>query len=87
MKWIWIYLVVINVIAFFMYGIDKWKAKKNRWRIPENTLLGVAAIGGTIGAVFGMKVFRHKTKHMKFVAGLPIIFVLQLVIVYFICFR
>ena len=87
MKWIWIYLFAINVVAFFVYGIDKWKAKKNRWRIPESTLLGVAAVGGTIGAVLGMKVFRHKTKHMKFVAGLPVIFVLQLVVVYFVCFR
>lgn len=87
MKWILIYLLVINVIAFLMYGFDKWKAKKDVWRIPEKTLLLIAAIGGSIGAFVGMQVFHHKTKHMKFVIGVPAIFVLQVVLVWFICFK
>ena len=58
-----IYLVVINVVTFFMYGIDKWKAKRTKWRIPEATLLGMAVIGGSIGAWLGMKVWHHKTLH------------------------
>ena len=58
-----IYLVVINVVTFFMYGIDKWKAKRTKWRIPEATLLGMAVIGGSIGAWLGMKAWHHKTLH------------------------
>ena len=60
-----IYLVVINVVTFFMYGIDKWKAKRTKWRIPEATLLGMAVIGGSIGAWLGMKVWHHKTLHKE----------------------
>ena len=87
MKYVWIYLLVINLVAFLMYGFDKWKAKKNKWRVPEKTLLLVAAIGGSIGAFAGMQVFRHKTKHMKFVIGVPVIFILQIALVWFIWFR
>lgn len=72
------YLLAINVIAFFAYGIDKWKARKGRWRIPERTLLLLAAVGGSIGAWTGMTVWRHKTKHLKFQVGVPLILVLQL---------
>lgn len=74
-----IYLCVINAIAFFLYGLDKQKAKRHRWRIPEATLLGVAAFGGSIGAFLGMQIFHHKTKKAKFYVGVPLIFVLQLV--------
>ena len=75
-----IYLVVINVVTFFMYGIDKWKAKKSRWRIPEATLLLMAVIGGSIGAWLGMKTWHHKTLHKKFRYGIPIILIAQIVL-------
>ncbi len=74
-----IYACVINVIAFFMYGFDKQKAKCRQWRIPESTLLGVAVIGGSIGAFLGMQIFRHKTKKPKFYIGVPVIFILQVI--------
>ena len=80
-----IYLAVINVVTFFMYGIDKWKAKKSKWRIRETALLGLAVLGGIIGAWLGMKVWRHKTLHKKFKYGVPAIIIVQLaLIVYFI---
>lgn len=72
------YLLSINMIAFLAYGIDKRRAIKKRWRIPEKTLLGLAIIGGTLGALAGMYGFRHKTKHLKFVLGVPIILILQI---------
>ena len=76
-----IYLVIINVVTFFMYGIDKWKAKHTKWRIPEATLLGMAVIGGSIGAWLGMKVWHHKTLHKKFKFGVPAIIIIQLLII------
>ena len=80
-----IYLVVINVVTFFMYGIDKWKAKNSKWRIRETALLGLAVLGGSIGAWLGMKVWHHKTQHKKFKYGVPAIIIVQLaLIVYFI---
>ena len=72
------YILGINVIAFLVYGIDKLKARKGWWRIPEATLLLLAAIGGSIGAWLGMKVWHHKTMHRKFRYGLPLILLLQL---------
>lgn len=71
-----IYLVAINVIAFLAYGIDKWKAKRNKWRIPEATLIGIAIIGGALGAYIGMKTFRHKTQHKKFTILVPLLLIL-----------
>lgn len=83
-----IYLVIINVVTFFMYGIDKWKAKHTKWRIPEATLLGMAIIGGSIGAWLGMKVWHHKTLHKKFKFGVPAIIIIQLLIIgYFTLFQ
>ena len=93
-----IYLAVINVVTFFMYGIDKWKAKKSKWRIREAALLGLAVLGGSIGAWLGMKVWRHKTQHKggnryidnivggyQFKYGVPAIIIVQLaLIVYYI---
>ena len=76
-----VYLVVINVATFLTYGIDKWKAKKSRWRIREASLLGLAVLGGSIGAWLGMKVWHHKTMHKKFKYGIPLILVVQIVIV------
>ena len=80
-----IYLISINVATFFVYGIDKWKAKKSKWRIRETALLGLALLGGSIGAWLGMKVWHHKTQHKKFKYGIPAIIIVQLaLIVYFI---
>ena len=78
---IFIYLAVINVITFFMYGIDKWKAKRSKWRIRETALLGLAMLGGSVGAWLGMKVWHHKTMHKKFKYGIPLILVAQIVII------
>lgn len=73
-----IYLLAINVVTFVTYGIDKWKAQHNRWRIPESTLLWMAALGGSIGAWLGIKVWHHKTLHKKFRYGVPAIIILQI---------
>ena len=78
-----IYLAVINVVTFLMYGIDKWKAKKSKWRIPEATLLMMAVIGGSIGAWLGMKVWHHKTLHKKFRYGVPLILIAQIALLLF----
>jgi uncharacterized membrane protein YsdA (DUF1294 family) len=72
------YLVTINAITFLTYGIDKLKAMKNKWRIPEATLLLLAVTGGSLGAFLGMVVWHHKTMHKKFKYGIPLIIVLQL---------
>lgn len=77
-----VYLVVINVATFLTYGIDKWKAKKSLWRIREASLLGLAVLGGSIGAWLGMKVWHHKTMHKKFKYGLPLILIVQIAIVF-----
>ena len=76
-----IYLIAINVVTFFIYGIDKYKAKNAKWRISEATLLGLAAFGGSIGAWLGMKVWHHKTMHKKFKYGVPAIIMIQIVII------
>ena len=73
-----IYLVAVNLFAYILYGIDKHKAKKTEWRISERTLIVTALIGGSIGALFAMRVFRHKTKHKIFTLGVPFIMVLQI---------
>lgn len=73
-----IYLLIINAAGFLLMLVDKFKAKKNLWRIPEATLMGVAAIGGSIGSLAGMYTFRHKTRHPKFTVGIPVILVLQI---------
>lgn len=78
-----IYLQLVNLAAFAAFGIDKHKARKNRWRIPEATLMGLAVIGGSIGALAGMYLFRHKTRHYKFTIGIPAILLLQ--IGFFVC--
>ena len=78
------YLIVINVVTFLVYGIDKWKAKKGSWRISKATLLILAVIGGSFGALFGMKVWRHKTMHKKFKYGLPLILLAQIALIYLI---
>ena len=80
-----IYLVIINVITFFMYGIDKWKAKRTKWRIPEATLLWMAVAGGSVGAWLGMKAWHHKTLHKKFKYGVPAILIAQVALVIWLC--
>ncbi len=72
------YLLIINISTFFVYGIDKLKARKKKWRISENTLLGLAIIGGSVGAYLGTKVWHHKTLHKKFIYGIPLIMILQI---------
>ena len=77
MKTIILYLIAINVVTFLVYGLDKWKAKRDAWRISESTLLLLAAAGGSVGALLGMQIFRHKTKHVKFTVGVPAILLVQ----------
>jgi uncharacterized membrane protein YsdA (DUF1294 family) len=74
---LYIYLILVNAVAFFLMLADKQKAKKKQWRIPEATLIGSALIGGSIGALAGMYTFRHKTKHPKFTVGIPLILAVQ----------
>lgn len=80
MKYLLIYLLVINAAGFLLMLIDKQKAKKNRWRIPEKTLFLTAIIGGSVGSLVGMYTFRHKTKHIQFTLGMPAILAAQLFI-------
>ena len=71
------YLATVNVVTFTVYGIDKSKARRGAWRIPEKRLFLLPLLGGSVGALLGMKVFRHKTKHWYFVWGIPIILLAQ----------
>ena len=77
MKYLFIYLLIINAIGWLIMLIDKEKAKKKQWRISEATLMTVAAIGGSLGSLIGMYQFRHKTKHTKFVVGIPLLLFLH----------
>ena len=77
MKYFLLYLLLINAATFLLMLVDKIKAKKNRWRIPERTLFGSALLGGSIGALLGMYTFRHKTKHLSVTLGLPAILIAQ----------
>ena len=79
-----VYIFIINIIAFAVYGIDKRKAIKNRFRIKESTLFLLAILGGSIGALFGMYTFRHKTKKWYFKFGVPLILLLQIALVIYI---
>lgn len=73
-------LTVVNVVAFIVYGIDKYRARNGKWRIPEATLLMLAVVGGSVGAWLGMKAWHHKTRHRKFQYGVPAILLLQIVV-------
>ena len=77
MKLLLYYLLIINAAGFLLMLVDKWKAKKNRWRVRESTLLIVAALGGSIGSLAGMYLCRHKTQHLKFTLGVPLILAAQ----------
>lgn len=80
-KFILLYLLIINAAGFLLMLVDKLKAKKNLWRIPEATLMTVAALGGSIGSLIGMYTVRHKTKHLKFTLGIPLILAAQVFLV------
>lgn len=75
-----LYLLLINAAALVLMLADKLKAKRGAWRIPEATLMGVAALGGSVGALIGMHWFRHKTRHIKFTLGIPLILVVQIIL-------
>ena len=82
-----IYLLIINALTFLLMLTDKRRARKNAWRIPESTLLGVAALGGSLGAVLGMRLFRHKTLHLKFSVGLPLMLAVHIILLIFISMK
>ena len=84
--WISSYLVLINVIGFALMGIDKSRAKNHAWRISESALFIVALLFGSLGSVIGMQVFRHKTKHWYFKWGMPLILLVQIAFIIFICY-
>ena len=81
MKLFLIYLIFINIFSFMLMGIDKKKAQKGTWRISEKNLFLSAIVGGSIGAILGMQIFRHKTKHRKFTIGMPLILIIQIIII------
>ena len=82
-----IYLLIINAIAFCLMLIDKYKARKNLWRIPEATLISTALLGGSIGALIGMYTVRHKTRHIKFTVGIPLILLAQIALAQFLLLK
>lgn len=75
-----IYLLIINLLSFLSMGIDKWKAKRGAWRIPEQTLISLVLLGGGIGGIIGMYLFKHKTKKPRFYIGFPVILILEIII-------
>ena len=85
MKYFLLYLLLINAAAYVLMLVDKIKARKNRWRIPERTLMLTAALGGSVGIHMGMFLFRHKTRHPKFTLGIPAILTVQILLLWF-CF-
>ena len=87
MKYFLLYLLLINAVGFSLMLIDKWKAKHNRRRIPEATLMTVAALGGSIGSLLGMYTVRHKTKHIKFTVGIPLILIAQIALAIYLIWR
>ncbi len=86
-KYILIYLLCINIIGFLAMGIDKFKAQKGWWRIPEATLMTMCLLGGGIGTISGMYTFRHKTKKMKFTVGMPTILITEIVLIIYVIIK
>ena len=82
MKYFLIYLLLINALGFLLMLVDKFKARRGLWRIPEATLMGVAALGGSVGSLIGMYLVRHKTQHPKFTVGIPVILVIQIILAF-----
>ena len=74
------YLFFINVLGFILMGLDKYKARRRKWRIPERTLFLAAILGGSAGSILGMQIFRHKTRHTAFVIGMPCILIIQIIL-------
>ena len=87
MRMLVIYLIGINLLTFAIFGIDKWKARKRKWRIPEDTLIWLSIVGGSIGALVGMFLFRHKTQKRKFNLGIPAILIAQAFLAWFFFLR
>lgn len=87
MNWFFAYLILINALSFLLMLVDKFKAKKKLWRIPEATLMGFALLGGSVGALLGMYTARHKTRHPKFTVGIPAILTVQLAALLFLFLR
>ena len=81
LKYVLYYLAAINLVTFLVYGIDKLRSKRGAWRVSEKTLFVLPILGGSVGAIAGMKVFHHKTKHWYFKYGLPLILILQIALV------
>ena len=77
----YIYLITINIISFILYGLDKYKAIHNKWRIPEMVLISISFLGGGVGSILGIIIFRHKTKKLKFSVGLPTILISEVALV------
>ena len=75
------YIIILNLIGFALMGIDKRRAIKNAFRVPEATLFAIAIAGGSIGSILGMLLFRHKTRHLYFKIGLPVILLLQILLI------
>ena len=87
MKYLLCYLLIINAVGFLLMLADKRRARKKRWRIPEATLMTAALLGGSVGCLMGMYTVRHKTKHLKFVIGVPLILLCQLGLVIYLLFQ
>lgn len=81
-----IYLLAVNIIGFLAMGLDKWKAKRGSWRIPENTLFMFTILGGGIGTIAGIYAFRHKTQKKKFTIGMPVIFILEVILIIYLLY-
>ena len=81
------YLVAVNLVTFTVYGVDKAKARRGAWRVPEKTLFLLPLLGGSVGALLGMLVFRHKTKHWYFVWGIPLILLAQIALAVWVYFK
>ena len=81
------YLAAVNLVTFTVYGVDKAKAKRGAWRVPEKTLFLMPLLGGSVGALLGMRVFRHKTKHWYFVWGIPLILLAQIALAVWVYFK
>ena len=86
-KYVLLYLLIINVIGFLAMGLDKLKAKKEWWRIPEGTLMTICLLGGGIGTIAGMYKFRHKTKKLKFSVGMPTILISEIALVIYLLIK
>ena len=83
MKYLLVYLTIINAVSMLLMLIDKINAKHHLWRIPEKILLGVSFIGGSLGGLIGMYLFRHKTKHIRFFIGIPLMLIVHIVLLYY----